>query len=46
MRGDPRTKAYIERRTDKQLTTIEAMRCLERYVARELFADLPQQVLS
>jgi transposase len=46
MSGDPRTKAYIERRTNKQLTTIEAMRCLKRYVARELFADLPQQMLS
>ena len=46
MSGDPRTKAYIARRTDKQLTTIEAMRCLKRYVARELFADLPQQLLS
>jgi hypothetical protein len=33
---DPRTKIYIERRMKEGLSKREAMRCLKRYVAREL----------
>jgi transposase len=31
------TKAYVERRTKEGMPTIEIIRCLKRYVARELF---------
>jgi transposase len=33
----PPTKAYVERRTAEGLSKAEIMRCLKRYVARELF---------
>jgi transposase len=38
---DPRTKRYLERRMKEGLSKREAMRCLKRYVARELFVLLP-----
>jgi transposase len=38
---DPRTQHYIERRTKEGRTKKEAVRCLKRYVAREVFASLP-----
>jgi hypothetical protein len=31
------TKAYVERRTTEGLSKTEIMRCLKRYVARELY---------
>jgi transposase len=37
MSSDPRTQRYIERRCKEGLTKTEAMRCLKRYVAREVF---------
>jgi transposase len=37
MRSDPRTKIYVERRTNEGLSTKEIHRCLKRYIARELF---------
>jgi transposase len=40
---DPRTKTYIDRRMKEGLSKREAMRCLKRYVAREVYAHLPQQ---
>ena len=43
---DPRTKHYIERRMKVGLTKKEAMRCLKRYVAREVFAHLPRERLA
>jgi transposase len=45
MNTDPRTKAYVERRTKEGLTKPEIIRCLKRYVARELFNDLPREAL-
>ena len=33
----PRTQRYVERRCKEGLTQTEAMRCLKRYVAREVF---------
>ncbi len=42
--SDPRTRLYVERRCKEGLTKIEAMRCLKRYVAREIFYYLPRQV--
>jgi transposase len=42
MVNDPRTKHYIERRMKDGRTNKEAIRCLKRYVAREVFAALPR----
>ena len=42
MVNDPRTKRYIERRMKEGRTKKEAIRCLNRYVAREVFAALPR----
>lgn len=39
---DPRTRHYIERRMKDGRTKKEAVRCLKRYVAREVFAQLPR----
>jgi transposase len=43
---DPRTTEYIERRTNEGLTKKEAIRCLKRYVAREVYSLLPHQKLG
>jgi transposase len=40
LRHDPRTRAYVERRTADGLSKKEIMRCLRRYVAREVYAAL------
>jgi len=37
MRWDPRTKAYLQRRITEGKTRREALRCLKRYIARELY---------
>jgi transposase len=37
LRWDPRTRAYMERRTKDGLSKKEIIRCLKRYVARELY---------
>lgn len=37
LRWDPRTRAYMERRTKQGMTKKEIIRCLKRYVARELY---------
>ncbi len=37
LRWDPKTQAYVERRCKEGLTKLEAIRCLKRYVAREVF---------
>jgi transposase len=46
MVSDPRTRHYIERRMKDGRTKKEAVRCLKRYVAREVFAALPRSELS
>jgi hypothetical protein len=38
---DQRTGAYIERRTTEGLTKNEAIRCLKRHIAREVYHHLP-----
>ena len=43
---DPRTTEYIDRRTKEGLTKREAVRCLKRYVAREVFSLLPHEELG
>jgi transposase len=40
MRKEPRTKAYVARRLAEGLTKREIMRCLKRYVAREVYGVL------
>jgi transposase len=37
LRWDPRTHAYMERRTKEGLSKKEIIRCLKRYIARELY---------
>lgn len=37
MRCDPRTRTYVERRTREGLAKREILRCLKRYIAREIF---------
>ena len=43
---DPRTRDYIERRMKEGLTKKEAIRCLKRYIAREVYNHLPRQQLA
>jgi transposase len=40
LRHDPRTRAYAERRTTEGLSKKEIIRCLKRYVAREIYTAL------
>ena len=44
MGTDPRTKAYVERRSKEGLSTAEIIRCLKRYVARETYNLLPREL--
>ncbi len=37
MRWDPRTKSYLQRRISEGKTRREALRCVKRYIARELY---------
>jgi transposase len=43
---DPRTREYINPRMKEGLTNKEAVRCLKRYVAREVFQLLPRSKLT
>jgi transposase len=40
MSHDPRTRAYVDRRTKEGKTLKEIVRCLKRYVAREVYKAL------
>ena len=40
MSRDERTRAYVARRTSEGKSTRETMRCLKRYIARELYGVL------
>lgn len=46
MRDDPRTRAYVARRTQEGLSSKEIQRCLKRYIVREIYplilADLTE----
>jgi transposase len=37
MAGDPETRAYIERRVSEGKTKLEAIRCLKRHIARQIW---------
>jgi transposase len=44
MVSDPKTRQYVDRRTKEGLSKKEIIRCLKRYVARELYPHLtPRQ---
>ncbi len=45
MRHHAPTRAYVERRTAEGLSRREIIRCLKRYVVREIFAALPKSVV-
>jgi transposase len=45
LRLDPKTRAYRERRRAEGLSTRDIIRCLKRYVAREAFNALKQDLL-
>src|SRR5205807_5095953 len=40
LRHDPRTRAYAERRRTDGLNRREVIRCLKRYIAREIYQTL------
>jgi len=42
MVSDPSTRFYVERRTKEGLSKREIIRCLKRYVAREVYRQLPR----
>ncbi len=42
MSSDPRTRRYVERRSEEGLTKREIIRVLKRYVARETWRHLPR----
>jgi transposase len=46
MRWHPATKEYVERRTGEGKTKREIMRCLKRYIAREIFRLLKSMTLG
>ena len=43
---DAATRNYLQRRCAEGKTKTEAIRCLKRYVARDLYACLPRQPLD
>ena len=48
LRHDRRTNAYMQRRTREGMSKAEVIRCLKRYVAREVFSALqnPAQIVA
>jgi transposase len=46
MRHHAPTRAYVERRTAEGLSKREIIRCLKRYIAREIFAALPRSTTT
>ena len=44
--NDPATRAYVQRRQTEGKTKTEAMRCLKRYIAREVYNALPKSALA
>ncbi len=46
MGRDPRTQAYVTRRRTEGLSNLETIRCLKRYVAREVYPLLTNTVTT
>ncbi|OKJ44658.1 transposase [Micromonospora sp. TSRI0369] len=40
MRYDPRTRAYLHRRIAEGLSKQEILRCLKRYIVRDVYTTL------
>jgi hypothetical protein len=40
MRCHPPTRAYVQRRTNQGLSKLDILRCLKRYIAREVYHHL------
>jgi transposase len=45
LRQDQRSRDYLDRRVTEGKSKLEAIRCLKRYLAREIFAALPREAL-
>jgi hypothetical protein len=43
---DPETRDYVAKRQAEGKTKSEAIRCLKRYIAREVFNALPKQAIA
>ncbi|MCW2674660.1 MAG: hypothetical protein JWP14_3249, partial [Frankiales bacterium] len=43
---DQRTRDYVAKRTAEGKSKAEIMRCLKRYVTREVYAALPREALG
>lgn len=43
LRTDPRSQAYVARRITEGHSKLEAIRCLKRYIAREVYALIRQR---
>jgi transposase len=43
LRTDPRTQAYVARRITEGHSKLEAIRCVKRYIAREVFSLIKQR---
>ena len=43
LRTDPRSQAYVARRVSEGHSKLEAIRCLKRYIAREVFGLIRQR---
>ncbi|MDF2896912.1 MAG: transposase [Rhodococcus erythropolis] len=37
IRLDPKTQAYVEKKTSERHSKLETIRCLKRYLAREIY---------
>lgn len=46
LRTDPRTQAYVAKRVSEGHSKLEAIRCLKRYIAREVFALIRRRNLQ
>jgi len=46
MRCHPPTRAYVERRTKQGLSKLDIMRCLKRYIAREVYHHLTDPAIT
>jgi transposase len=44
--SDPDTRAYVDKRIKEGKSKREAIRCLKRYIARELYPKLPREALA
>ena len=44
--SDPATRAYLDKRQAEGKTKVEAIRCLKRYIAREVYNALPKSALA